>query len=328
MLLHTAERSHKCKLCSKCFTQKHHLKVHQKIHDREKLFGCKACDKKFASKYQLAVHSGLHDGRRPHLCTKCGESFKTEIQLTEHNRFHGGTKSFVCQNCGQSFDRKFELMDHLKQNEVCKGEQSTQENSTKDLIAPTDTADKYHCSICGIDFEIEEKLIFHEFMEHSEIGIEDKLEDYEPSLLQDYENLDPNPVRDFPDMNMNAQEDTSKPQFACPACQIGFFYQETLAFHLLLHTGDRRLLDDVYSLLGNIPLEMAQQEQQNLMVNNEYRKYIQTQWTFDTILKFKFFQIQLTQDHKIHKVPIICKMHIYNQHQLRKFHPTRWVCKG
>lgn len=66
------EKPFRCHVCGNCFTQKHTLLVHQRMHTGEKPFVCSICSKALSTKHSLQEHMNLHAGME-----SCWEFFIT-----------------------------------------------------------------------------------------------------------------------------------------------------------------------------------------------------------------------------------------------------------
>lgn len=93
-----AEAIHQCFECGKCFTRKHSMSVHMKIHSDP--FKCSYCEKVFSQRGHLVEHERKHTGEKPYACADCGRCFATSAAHTFHKRLHTGrayTVSFLLQ---------------------------------------------------------------------------------------------------------------------------------------------------------------------------------------------------------------------------------------
>ena len=52
------------------------------------LFTCSKCDKNFSQKAHLKTHERIHTDDKPYSCAKCDEAFKALSGLKKHERTH------------------------------------------------------------------------------------------------------------------------------------------------------------------------------------------------------------------------------------------------
>ncbi|CAL4064813.1 unnamed protein product, partial [Meganyctiphanes norvegica] len=85
----------RCDQCSKCFSKKANLKVHQKIHQGVNHFQCDQCTMCFTSKFNLQRHQKTHymanstlpsnkTDKTPWQCSECLKCFKAKGALGNH----------------------------------------------------------------------------------------------------------------------------------------------------------------------------------------------------------------------------------------------------
>ncbi|XP_071442228.1 zinc finger protein 271-like [Hetaerina americana] len=113
MRMHAGEKSHKCAICSRAFSDKSNLKRHMLLHTGEWLHKCKICSKGFHQKGHLDQHMLTHTGEKPHKCEICSKSFALKQTMMRHVRVHFGEKSHKCAICSRAFSERSSLKRHM-----------------------------------------------------------------------------------------------------------------------------------------------------------------------------------------------------------------------
>ncbi|CAL4208343.1 unnamed protein product, partial [Meganyctiphanes norvegica] len=103
--IHTGNNPHKCRECSKAFSNKSALIFHQRIHTGEKPYQCRQCDKAFSKSSGLISHQRTHTGEKPYQCSQCEKAFSQNSSLISHQRTHTGEKPYQCSQCDKAFSK-------------------------------------------------------------------------------------------------------------------------------------------------------------------------------------------------------------------------------
>ncbi|XP_069075256.1 zinc finger protein interacting with ribonucleoprotein K-like [Pleurodeles waltl] len=184
-----------CAECTKTFTGKTHLLLHEKTHtgliqcpypeqetrsaDEATLihheithkgvrpFQCYICEKSFTQKGNLKIHHRTHTGEKPYQCSLCFMRFAHERSLVYHHTIHTRVKPYHCPVCGKGFDRKERLAGHQRthpgekpyQCSVC----AKRFNHKRTLAHHQITHRRpFHCSVCRKSFDCKERLLGHQ----------------------------------------------------------------------------------------------------------------------------------------------------------------------
>ncbi|XP_058839314.1 zinc finger protein ZFP2-like isoform X2 [Topomyia yanbarensis] len=80
------EKNLPCPYCSKCFSNKRHLRLHIDVHENNRRFKCSFCEKTFIQKINCVVHERTHTGERPSVCRICPAKFITSSNRNKHEK--------------------------------------------------------------------------------------------------------------------------------------------------------------------------------------------------------------------------------------------------
>lgn len=200
-----------CMNCSKCFSSKTSLKVHQNFCLGIYPFKCdfEKCDKKYTSRSKLKSHVKLkHDKKfiaicsicnigfikisdyKSHMithstdkkydCPKCDKSYKTLSNLNFHLKSHSKKLPFICTICQKGFMRKDYLEVHLNNHKgirnfkcsLCSKAFASQKNLDSHLKFHDGSIQKTKCSICAkLVFNIEEHTRIHNNLQEFECNL-------------------------------------------------------------------------------------------------------------------------------------------------------------
>jgi len=224
-----------CNICFKKFKSKGDRNKHVRfVHENEKNFGCQFCTKKFSRKIQLTIHERIHTGEKPYQCETCGKSFIDKAEIKRHVEYtHGARTKFYCDVCGLDLCRKDVLKTH-KMNvhgignissflcDHCSQTFNTKAHLTAHMKMHSDEI--FPCGICDKVFNMKVKLKRHEQrhenLKQFECNICDKQFAEKRSLKT----------------HISVIHEGEK-LFTCEKCEKEFTRYTSLVAHQLVHTG-------------------------------------------------------------------------------------------
>ena len=112
---HTGIKPFVCQICQKAFNEKCNLKNHLKLHSEIKQYKCPLCDKRYKSNGNLNDHIKVeHYNIRKYRCQFCDKNFRGISALKAHIVKHTKEKRFQCkfEGCGKRFTEKRNMEKH------------------------------------------------------------------------------------------------------------------------------------------------------------------------------------------------------------------------
>jgi len=101
-------------MCDKAFSQSGDLNVHMRDHMGDKSFKCSLCNKSFSDFSDLQRHKcQVHSNKRLYQCRYCLMLFETYVHLNCHVCIHTGAKPYSCRHCSECFTEPDQLKTHL-----------------------------------------------------------------------------------------------------------------------------------------------------------------------------------------------------------------------
>ncbi|KAK3587939.1 hypothetical protein CHS0354_014454 [Potamilus streckersoni] len=107
-------KSHKCKVCSRRFSEISDLEQHKKYHKDFSTYRCDICDRRFSTKREMDEHRIYHkDFRLCQCCIFCGSIFSTINEMEKHKKNHNDFHLYPsCRICGAIFSTMNEMETH------------------------------------------------------------------------------------------------------------------------------------------------------------------------------------------------------------------------
>ncbi|XP_056002200.1 histone-lysine N-methyltransferase PRDM9-like [Ostrea edulis] len=243
IMTHTGDKSYKCDVCGKAFSDTGNLQRHMRTHTGDKPYKCDVCGKAFNLTQHLQKHMRTHTGDKSYKCDVCGKAFSDTGNLQKHMRTHTGDKSYKCDVCGKAFSVTGNLQKHMRTHtgdkpykcDVCGKAFSVTGNLQRHMR--THTGDKpYKCDVCGKAFNQTQHL-----QKHMRTHTGDK--PYKCDVCGKAFNQTQN-------LQRHMRTHTGEKPYKCDVCGKAFSITGNLQRHMRTHTGDKPYKCDVY--LGNV----------------------------------------------------------------------------
>ncbi|XP_061376965.1 zinc finger protein 846-like isoform X2 [Danaus plexippus] len=160
-----------CQFCSKVFTRKFNLKLHELRHVSCSYPGsarprparsCPLCPKSYTSYTNLKDHMRTHTGERPFVCSDCGKAFGSKKILNDHMRIHTGVKPYMCPVCGRQFTTN-KLSAHMRRHASVLGATRAPRaaSSTPRAERASMARAEHACSLCPARYNHKQSLNKH-----------------------------------------------------------------------------------------------------------------------------------------------------------------------
>uniref|UniRef100_A0A182VYF6 C2H2-type domain-containing protein n=1 Tax=Anopheles minimus TaxID=112268 RepID=A0A182VYF6_9DIPT len=168
---HQGSKRYACQFCPKSFHYSHHLQAHERMHTKEKPYACSKCSKAFVSRERLGAHEETHGTEHRFECELCSARFKTrqnlnKHNLTQHDRPVAKFRSFKCDQCGKVMLSQSAVTYHKQHPCVTHRQVNSEQRTTKIVQHINPTNRKYHCDVCGTQFnqtiELKRHKLIHE----------------------------------------------------------------------------------------------------------------------------------------------------------------------
>lgn len=89
-----------CEHCTKRFSSKQRLNLHEHTHGFDYRFQCSVCSKLFKQMTELNTHMNLHSNIQQYVCNTCGKICKLASRLKSHMK-----------TCGKNVNNKMNILD-------------------------------------------------------------------------------------------------------------------------------------------------------------------------------------------------------------------------
>lgn len=86
---------YRCEFCTKRFSSKHRMILHEHTHGPSYCFQCSVCNKRFAKMSALKVHKHSHSSLRQFKCEFCDKIYKFKSSLKKHKEIYHNIKNIV-----------------------------------------------------------------------------------------------------------------------------------------------------------------------------------------------------------------------------------------
>ncbi|KAF3817914.1 hypothetical protein GH733_013763 [Mirounga leonina] len=145
----------------KNFSHNPALPVHQRTHTTDKSSDYDTCTETLGCQSAFNIHQRTHITVKPYECNECGKSCTMNSFLIQPLESHTGEKTYKCHACGKTFSEKSRLRKHQRTHT---GEKPYKcDGCEKAFSAKTHTGEKpYECNECGKAFSEKSVLRKHQ----------------------------------------------------------------------------------------------------------------------------------------------------------------------
>ncbi|XP_050725339.1 zinc finger protein 208-like [Eriocheir sinensis] len=161
LVTHSSSTPNICQVdgCHKMFRSESLLRNHAARRHQELHYDCSLCDRKFSLESDQVRHAATHLGGSSVACEECGRSFRSEAQLERHLLTHTQEKPYECEVCQQSANSRQQILRHIQ------AEHGLTEGTCHVIV------NRWQCSTCSKMFVAQSSILRH-LEEHTGQGVE------------------------------------------------------------------------------------------------------------------------------------------------------------